>query len=83
MSHAMLEDAYARFDAANAKDPNLITIDGKQEPKELFFARCLTGAVLALDPEASEALRLAARCQHIRRWEIPRSSQPAGRAARP
>lgn len=76
----MLEDAYARFDAANAEDPNLITVDGKQEPKELFFAACLTEAVLALDPEASEALRLAARCQHIRRWEIPRSSQPAGRA---
>jgi hypothetical protein len=27
-------------------------------------------------PAASEAVRLAVRCQHIRRWEIPRDSYP-------
>jgi hypothetical protein len=27
-------------------------------------------------PEASEAVRLAVRSQHIRRWEIPRDSYP-------
>ena len=35
---------------------------------------------MRLAPEASEALRLAARCQHIRRWEIPRSNFPPDRA---
>ena len=35
--------------------------------------------MLRLDPEASEALRLAAACQHIRRWEIPRGGYEAGR----
>ena len=30
-------------------------------------------------PEAPESLRLAARCQHICRWEIPRNSFPIGR----
>ena len=30
-------------------------------------------------PDASEALRLAARCQHIRRWTIPREQFPLGR----
>ncbi len=30
-------------------------------------------------PDASEALRLAARAQHIRRWEVPRSSYPMDR----
>jgi hypothetical protein len=33
-----------------------------------------------LYPTASEALRLACRAQHIRRWEIPRSSFPMDRA---
>jgi hypothetical protein len=27
-------------------------------------------------PDAPEAVRLAVRCQHIRRWEIPRASYP-------
>src|SRR5690606_33808005 len=36
--------------------------------------------VLRLQPEASEPLQLAARSQHLCRWEIPRESYPAGRA---
>jgi hypothetical protein len=36
--------------------------------------------VLKLEPEASESLRLAARCQHLCRWMIPRESQPMTRA---
>ena len=31
-------------------------------------------------PHASEALRLAAQCQHIRRWEIPPQPIPMTRA---
>jgi hypothetical protein len=31
-------------------------------------------------PDASEALKLAARCQHIERWKIPRSQYPQTRA---
>jgi hypothetical protein len=34
----------------------------------------------ALAPDASEPLRLAAACQHIRRWEVPRSNYDEGRA---
>jgi hypothetical protein len=30
-------------------------------------------------PEADEALQIAARGQHIRRWEVPRDSYPATR----
>ena len=33
-----------------------------------------------IDPDASEALRLAARCQHIERWKIPRAEYPMTRA---
>jgi len=31
-------------------------------------------------PDASEALKLAVRCQHIERWKIPRSDCPQTRA---
>jgi hypothetical protein len=31
-------------------------------------------------PDASELLRIAARAQHIRRWDIPRTRYPKGRS---
>ncbi|MBK1855372.1 DUF4202 domain-containing protein [Verrucomicrobiaceae bacterium 5K15] len=74
-----LARAFELFDRANAQDPNSIIVDGEQRPKELVFAERLTEAVMDLDPDASEALQLASRCQHIRRWEVPRDTQPMGR----
>jgi hypothetical protein len=71
--------AIAAFDAANAEDPQRVLVDGQPEPRELVHARWLSDWVARLDPDASEALRLAARCQHIRRWQSPRASFPAGR----
>ena len=68
-----------RFDEANALDPNTECDQGNARPRELLYAERLTRWVLRLKPDASEALRLAARCQHIRRWEIPRASFPMTR----
>ena len=36
--------------------------------------------VRRLRPDAGEALLLAARAHHVRRWEIPRDGEPEGRA---
>ena len=77
---ARFEAALRRFDEDNARDPNVETADGVAQPRELLYARRLSDWVLRLCPDASEALRLAARCQHICRWEIPRSSYPMTRA---
>ena len=46
---------------------------------ELVDAERLAAWVERLEPQASEALALAAHCQHLRRWEIPRSDYEAGR----
>jgi hypothetical protein len=70
------EAAVRRFDAENSLDPN--REDG--QPRELLYAERLTQWVLRLCPHASETLRLAARCQHIRRWESPREKYPMTRA---
>ena len=70
------ERAVARFDEENARDPNR---EGG-EARELVYARRLAAWVARLAPDASEALQLAARCQHICRWMIPRASQPMTRA---
>jgi hypothetical protein len=74
------EKAVARFDAENARDPNLESEGGVQHPRELLYARRLTDWVLKLAPDASESLLLAARCQHICRWMIPRDTYPMTRA---
>lgn len=63
--------AVEQFDAANARDPNA---------KELLYAQRMTEWLGKLSADASEPLKLAVRCQHIRRWEIPRKSFPMDRA---
>jgi uncharacterized protein DUF4202 len=40
----------------------------------------MTATLDRFAPDASEALRLAARCQHIERWSIPRADYPMTRA---
>ncbi len=79
MSDARFQDAIARIDAANADDPETLRIDGADLPKELTHARMLTGWVRRLRPDADDALLLAARAHHVRRWTIPRGEYPAGR----
>ena len=64
------------IDAANATDPR--EHDG--EPLALAQGRRAEEWVVRLDPDASDALRLAARAHHLRRWELPRSDYPEGRA---
>jgi hypothetical protein len=71
--------ALRRFDKENARDPNVEIVEGVPQPRELIYSRWLTDWVLKLCPAASEALQLAARCQHLCRWEIPRVAYPMTR----
>jgi hypothetical protein len=64
------------FDEENSRDPNLES----SQPRESLYAQRLGDWVLRLCPNASEELRLAAGCQHICRWQIPRDSYPMTRA---
>ncbi len=68
--------AIERFDAANREDPNREVADGVEQAKELLYARRMTAGLDRFCPHAPEAVRLAARCQHIRRWTIPRTDYP-------
>jgi hypothetical protein len=72
--------AVAAIDAANADDPRRVLIDGGEQPKELAHAALVTEWVERLEPDASDALLLAARAHHLRRWSIPRSTYPEGRS---
>lgn len=64
------------IDAANARDPRK-TADGR--PHELVYSDRLTAWVLRLTAKPSDALRIAARGQHIERWTSPRDNEPRDR----
>ncbi|MBK81914.1 MAG: hypothetical protein CMQ43_13485 [Gammaproteobacteria bacterium] len=63
--------ALARIDARHRQDPSGQALD---------HARAVAAWVDRLRPEASPALRLAARAAHLDRWRVPRASYPSGRA---
>jgi hypothetical protein len=79
VSSERFEAAIRAFDQANAEDPSSILDGDRERPRELVQAERLSRWVLRREPNASEALRLAARCQHLKRWVIPRSTFPEGR----
>lgn len=67
------------IDAANAQDPRLDRVAGATRPRELVYSERMSECLARLYPDASEALRIAARAQHICRWQIPRTDYPLGR----
>ncbi len=70
-------DAYARaralIDAAHSADP-VRAPDGRGA--ELVYGERVEAWVARLVPDATPILRLAARCQHLERWSVPRASFP-------
>lgn len=74
-----LEKAIELIDARNADDPHTLVIRGVRRPKEQAHAEMVFDWVKRLRPEAGDALLLAARAHHVRRWTIPRSSYAEGR----
>jgi hypothetical protein len=74
-----VEQAFSHFDVYNYRDPNVEMWNGKSFPKELLYSIRMSERLLKYAPESPEHIRLAVRCQHIGRWEIPRSSYPMDR----
>ena len=73
---ARFDDAIALIDAAHAEDPEK---DVSGQPAESLYAQRMSAWLAKLAPGASETLRLAVRCQHLRRWSIARSAYPEGK----
>jgi tRNAThr (cytosine32-N3)-methyltransferase len=73
----LIMNAHARarelIDAAHAADPTR-GLDGR--PAELVYADRIEAWVARLVPDAPPLLRLAACCQHLERWSVPRASFP-------
>jgi hypothetical protein len=75
-----LPKAFSLIDAAHSSDPNLITINNTQVPYELHYAQLMTHYLTLHSPSAPPTVQTACRAQHFRRWEVPRSSYPEGKA---
>lgn len=71
--------AIEAFDTLNAQDPNTVSVGGTEQAKELHDALAMTRWIETMYPDANEVVHLAARCQHLCRWESPRDSYPEGR----
>jgi hypothetical protein len=76
----VIDEAFAAIDAANAGDPHTIMVRGERRPKEQAHAELAVEWVRRLVDDPSDSLLLAARAHHVRRWDIPRSDEPDGRA---
>src|SRR5690606_35872990 len=72
----MYQDTFQRaieqIDHINAGDPNTEHYKGKEYPKELLYAQRMNDNLDSFEPKASNALKIAARAQHIARWKIER-----------
>ncbi len=73
------DKARALIDAANSADPNQVTADGKEWPKELLYSERMSDMLERYDPDADDAMKLAIRAQHIERWKSPRNAYPMDR----
>ena len=72
--------AILEIDLRNADDPHFLRHHGHDHLKEQLHAELVTGWVWKLNSAPSEALLLAARAHHLRRWALAREDYPTGRA---
>ena len=79
MNPTRFETAIALIDKKNLEDPNTYQVSGFEYPKELLYSQRMTRKLLQYEPNASKALQIAARAQHICRWKIPRNEYPMDR----
>lgn len=75
----LLDRAMALVDAANSEDPNKVTLDGKDWPKELLYSQRMSDMLQRFRPDADAAQQLAIRAQHVQRWKSPRDAYPMDR----
>lgn len=73
MNLSRFQNAIQRIDAANAKDPNTEMAAETLIAKELLYSNRMLARLMDFAPDASEAVQIAAKAQHICRWEIARN----------
>jgi hypothetical protein len=73
-----LESVLRKIDDVNAADPVSAESDGKMLPRASHCGKRMSAVLEGFMPDA---LRIAARAQHIERWAVPRANYAEGRIA--
>jgi hypothetical protein len=73
------DEARKLIDSANQQDPNQVSADGKDWPKELLYSERMSDMLERYAPAADDTMKLAIRAQHIERWKSPRNAYPMDR----
>jgi len=79
MDQDKLQRVLQKIDDVHRQDPRCELTAHDDIPAELLYAQRMTEWLLKLEPNASEALQLAVRGQHLRRWQLARDSYPMDR----
>ena len=75
-SETRLAAVFASIDEANSSDPNRF----RERPLAQAEGEIASAWVQRLTSDAADEVRIAARAHHLRRWTLPRSDYPEGRA---
>ncbi len=76
---SLYQSAILLIDKAYQVETNIEKVEGKSYPKEYLYSIRMVEELLSFKPGATELELLAARCQHLYRWDIPRNDYPVGR----
>lgn len=79
MTTTPFQKAIALIDAENAQDPNQEISQSQPISKELLYSNRMYERLMIFEPNASEAIQIATKAQHICRWKIARESYPMDR----
>lgn len=71
--------AMAELDALHAEDPRRVEVEGESLPLELWHAGRMSAWLERVMEAPSELVQIAARAQHLQRWQVPRNEYPEGR----
>lgn len=74
MEQTQYTTAVELINSVHNQDPNSETIDRVEVKAELLYSQRMLAMLEKVQPDASFELKLAAQCQHISRWSIPRAT---------
>jgi len=76
VSENRLQAVFDLIDRTNADDPVSVEVGGVARPHAVVYGERMSERLAKLAPGASEHLAIAARAQHVRRFDIARSTYP-------
>ncbi len=75
----LFKKAIELIQQANAEDPNIELLDGKEMQKEVIYSERMLDMINRFLPDADDVAKISVSGQHIQRWKSPRKDFPMNR----